>query len=130
MEQNKVRSDAYFLITVKWIGGFTHKVPCRGYGLKSQIDFTKSLDWVEEFNWEECDQAEYDRRVFGIGEEEECQSSVVVDTKSKVSTKRTASQSKRGTDSSRKQSAMSASVKPASKDTSVKKKSSTTKKKN
>ena len=129
MEPNRVKSDAYFLLTIKWVGGFTHQVPCRGYSLKSQLDFTRSLTYVEEFTYAECDQAEYDRRVFGIGEEE-CQSPVVADTKSKISTKRTASQSKRGQETSVKRSAMSASAKPATKNTSVKKKSSTVKKKN
>lgn len=129
MEPTRVKFDAYFLITCKWKGGFTHVVPCRGYNLKSQIAFHKSLEWIEEFYFDECDQAEYDRRVFGIGEEE-CQSPVVADTKSKISTKRTASQSKRGQENVAKRSAMSASVKPATKNTSVKKKSSTAKKKN
>ena len=63
--QNKVALDAYFLMTVKWKDGFTHKIMCRGYNLKSWLDFQKSLNGVESYSYEEITKEEHDKRFYG-----------------------------------------------------------------
>ena len=59
-ETTKVSFDGYFMLEVKWKGGFTHKVPCRGYNLGSQIRFTESLFWVESYDYIKCTKEEYE----------------------------------------------------------------------
>ena len=66
-ETTKVSFDGYFMLEVKWKGGFTHKVPCRGYNLGSQIRFTESLFWVESYDYTKCTKEEYEAYVFGDG---------------------------------------------------------------
>ena len=55
-----VSRDGYYIIQVKWKSGFTHKVPCRGYGLKSEMAFNDSLFWVESHFFYEITQQEYE----------------------------------------------------------------------
>ena len=107
----------FYLITVKWMGGFTHKVPCRGFNLKSMVEFTKSLHYVEEFSYETVPEEEYNKYVYG---EPECQSPLPADTKSKTSKKAAPSTRKSGkstTKAGTKRSPTKASVKPATKST-------------
>lgn len=61
----------YYLITVKWMGGFTHKVPARHYNLKSQINFTKSLQYVDEYSYEKVSEEEYNKYFYGEQEKEQ-----------------------------------------------------------
>jgi hypothetical protein len=129
-EQTRVNRDAYFLITVKWLSGFSHKVPCRGYGLKSQLDFTQCLEYVESFSYEETTKEDYEFRVFGDGSEWESQP--VADTKSKKSKTPTKSPPKSGPSvkkGGRKPSATKVSATPAKKSVKKTTKSSTTSKK-
>jgi hypothetical protein len=42
-EPLKVNRDAYFIIYVEWTHGFKHSIACRGYNLKSWLDFEESL---------------------------------------------------------------------------------------
>lgn len=128
MKPVTVAYDAYFLLTCKWKSGFTHVVPCRGYNLKSQLQFTKSLTWIQEYSYTECTAEEYNKRVFGIGEEE-CQSQPVADTKSR-SKKSTTSPPKAGRESAKEQLPTKASAKNARKPTKKTTKSSTMKAKN
>lgn len=65
MEKKTVKSDAFFLITVKWKGGFKHKVACRGYNLKSWMDFEDSLEYVDSYNYVETTEEVYNKLVFG-----------------------------------------------------------------
>lgn len=107
----------FYLITVKWMGGFTHKVPCMRFNLKSQIEFTKTLNYVEEFSYEQVSEEEYNKYVYG---EKECQSSQPVAIKSKTSKKPTTSARKSGkstTKAGTKRSPTKPSAKPATKST-------------
>ena len=84
----------FYLITVKWMGGFTHVVPTRRYNLKSQLEFTKSLDYVEKVTYVETTEDEYNRYIYG---DELWESLRHAGTESKKSKTRTRSPSKRGT---------------------------------
>ena len=64
-ETVKVNRDAYFLITVVWKDGMTHKIPCRGYNLKSWLDFQKSIEYIEKYSYAETTQKIHDKMVFG-----------------------------------------------------------------
>ena len=49
----KVNKDAFFQIDVKMQGGFKFKIPTKGYGLKSLLDFQKTLLYVEKYSFKE-----------------------------------------------------------------------------
>lgn len=61
-QTTKVPIDSYYLMKVKWKGGFTHDILCRGYNLKSWVDFQKSIEYVESFSYEEITKAAYEKR--------------------------------------------------------------------
>ena len=61
----KVNSSAYYFIDVTWKGGFKHIVPCRGYGLQSQLRFNDSLIYVESAEPREVTEEEYNNRIWG-----------------------------------------------------------------
>ena len=57
----KVNRDAFFQIDVKMQGGFKFKLPTKGYGLKSLLDFQKTLLYVEKYSFKEITQKEYNK---------------------------------------------------------------------
>ena len=61
----KINSSAYYFIDVTWKGGFKHIVPCRGYGLQSQLRFNDSLMYVESAEPREVTEEEYNNRIWG-----------------------------------------------------------------
>jgi hypothetical protein len=61
----KVSSNAFYFIDVTWKGGFKHIVPCRGYGLQSQLKFNDSLIYVESAEPREVTEEEYNNRIWG-----------------------------------------------------------------
>ena len=61
----KVSSSAFYFIDVTWKGGFKHIVPCRGYGLQSQLKFNDSLIYVESAEPREVTEEEYNSRIWG-----------------------------------------------------------------
>ena len=61
-QTTKVPIDAYYLMKVKWKDGLTHDVLCRGFNLKSWIEFQKSIEYVESFSYEEITKAAYEKR--------------------------------------------------------------------
>ena len=61
----KVSSNAFYFIDVTWKGGFKHIVPCRGYGLQSQLRFNDSLIYVESAEPREVTEEEYNNRIWG-----------------------------------------------------------------
>jgi len=61
----KINSSAYYFIDVTWKGGFKHIVPCRGYGLQSQLRFNDSLIYVESAEPREVTEEEYNNRIWG-----------------------------------------------------------------
>jgi len=61
----KVNPSAYYFIDVTWKGGFKHIVPCRGYGLQSQLRFNDSLMYVESAEPKEVTEEEYYNRIWG-----------------------------------------------------------------
>lgn len=65
----KVPYDAYYLMTVKWKHGLTHDILCRGFNLKSWIDFQKSINGVESYNYEEISRQQYDEYFYGVEDE-------------------------------------------------------------
>jgi hypothetical protein len=40
-------------------GGFKFKIPTKGYGLKSLLDFQKTLLYVEKYSFKEITEKEY-----------------------------------------------------------------------
>jgi hypothetical protein len=73
MYTNKVPSDSYFFIDIKWKSGFSHIVPCRGYNLKSQLRFSESIFWIESTDWYEVTKEKYEEHVYGRAEQAETQ---------------------------------------------------------
>lgn len=113
----EVKREDYVFIDVTWKGGFTHTVPCRGYNLKSQLDFNKSIFWIKEFTWRVVSQKEYEDKVWGSG--------LVVDTEKTTSKTTTRSRRKNTQETAKKHSATKQSVVPATKTTRKKVISST-----
>ncbi len=67
---NTVPTDAYYFMEVTWkkqgkIKAFKHIVPCRGYNLKSQINFNESLFWVDKYTYKEVTKQQWEKRVWG-----------------------------------------------------------------
>jgi len=62
LQTSKVPIDSYYLMKVKWRGGFTHDVLCRGFNLKSWMNFQKSITYVESFSYEEISKEAYEKR--------------------------------------------------------------------
>ena len=118
-----IKRDDYIYITVKWKGGFTHIVPCRGYNFKSQIKFNESLLYVESFTWKLVTQKEYEDRLWGSLPAADTES-MNSTTSSTVPPKRGKSQKKDGS----KPSTTKASVKSVTENSKSKTQSSTRKK--
>ena len=119
-----VNLDGYYFIEVTWKSGFKHKVPCRGYGLKSQMAFNDSLFWVESHYFYEVTQKEYEDYVWGSGS--------VADIEKTTSTSTTRSRKKSGSSektAGKKPCPTKQSVQPATKTTKKKVDSSTPTKK-
>jgi len=55
----KVNKDAFFQIDVKMKGGFKFKIPTKGHGLKSLLDFQKTLLYVEKYSFKEITEKDY-----------------------------------------------------------------------
>jgi hypothetical protein len=91
--EDKVLRDDYYIIKVKWFGGFTHNVPCRGYNLKSLLRFHDSLDYADTYSYETTTKQQYEKLIYG---EEEWESLPAVDTKLKKSKTPSTSQAKDG----------------------------------
>ena len=116
--------DSYYFIDVTWKSGFKHTVPCRGFRLKSELEFNKSIFWIESIEYYEVTQKQYEEKTW--------ESPLVVDTELKTTKKPTTSQRKRGKSQLKdgaEQSTTPASVKPARKTTKPRTPSSTATKK-
>ena len=59
------KSYDYILADVVWSTGFTHKVPMRGFSLKSQIEFHKSLSHVVSMTPNVVTEEEYNNYLYG-----------------------------------------------------------------
>jgi hypothetical protein len=55
----KVNKNAFFQIDVKMKGGFKFKIPTQGHGLKSLLDFQKTLLYVEKYSFKEITEKDY-----------------------------------------------------------------------
>ena len=53
--------DNYYQIDVVWKDGFKHKINCRGYQLKSMLDFQASIFWIESYKYKEITQQQYNK---------------------------------------------------------------------
>ena len=53
--------DGYYRIEVKWEGGFKHNIYCRGYQLKSMMNFQKTLNWIESAEYKEITQQQFNK---------------------------------------------------------------------
>lgn len=61
LPENKVPYDAFYILTVEMHGGFKHKIPARGYNLKSWLDFEKSLSITKKVSIKETNLKEYQK---------------------------------------------------------------------
>ena len=61
LPEGKVNRDAFFILTIENQGGFKHKVPARGYNLKSWLDFEKSLSITKKVSIKETNLSEYQK---------------------------------------------------------------------
>ena len=119
-----IKRDDYIIIDITWKSGFKHSVPCRGFNLKSQIEFQKSIFWIESYSYRVVTKKEYEESIWGSLE--------AVDTELKTSMTSSASPRKRGTSQKKVGSDVSttqASAKTAIKTTKEKATSSTRMKK-
>jgi hypothetical protein len=117
----EITRDDYLFITVVWKSGFKHIVPCRGYKLKSEINFMKSIYYIDSFVWHKVTQKEYEERIWGSGS--------VVDTEKMTSTTTTPSARKTGQSEKvdgKKPSRIKPSAQPVTKTTSKRASSSVT----
>lgn len=53
--------DGYYRIEVKWVGGFKHNIYCRGYQLKSMMNFQKTIYWIESAEYKEITEQQFNK---------------------------------------------------------------------
>lgn len=61
LPEGRVNRDAFFVLTIENHGGFKHKVPARGYNLKSWLDFEKGLSITKKVTIKEVTLKEYQK---------------------------------------------------------------------
>jgi len=66
-----IKRDDYIFIDITWKSGFKHTVFCRGFNFKSQIDFTKSIFWIDKFTWRVVSEKEYNAKLWAPLKENE-----------------------------------------------------------
>jgi hypothetical protein len=59
LPETKVKHDACFILTIEHHSKFKHKVPARGYNLKSWLDFERSLTMTKKVTVKEVTFEEY-----------------------------------------------------------------------
>ena len=119
-----VNPSGYYLIDVTWKGGFKHKVPCRGYQLKSNMAFHDSLFWIESHIHHEVTKEQYEEYLWGSGSLADTEK-----TNSKTNTRSPRKSGKSQKEVGPKHSATKQSATSATKSTAKKKQSSTRTKK-
>lgn len=62
--QTKVLRDAYFFIDVTWKSGFQHRVPARGYELKSWLAHLERNNWIERAVYSETTAEEFNQHCY------------------------------------------------------------------
>ena len=53
--------DDYYQIDVKWKHGFKHTIYCRGYNLKSWLNFQDSIFWIETVTHKQITEKQYNK---------------------------------------------------------------------
>ena len=66
-----IKKDDYIFIDITWKSGFKHTVPCRGFNLKSQLEFTKSIFWIDKFTWRVVTEKDYNAKLWAPLEEKD-----------------------------------------------------------
>ena len=61
----KVNRDAYFFIDVVWKSGFKHRVPARGYELKSWLNLLEKNDWIDHSVYSEVLEEQFNEHCHG-----------------------------------------------------------------
>ena len=61
LPEGKVKVEDCFVLTIEMHGGFKHKVPARGYNLKSWLEFEKSLSITKKVTIKEVTFKEYQK---------------------------------------------------------------------
>ena len=56
-----VPRDGYYQIDVVWKDGFKHNIKCRGFNLKSMLDFQKSIFWIESYKYKQITEKLYNK---------------------------------------------------------------------
>lgn len=119
-----VNREDYIFMNVVWNTGFKHIVPCRGFNLKSWLQFQESLSNVKSYDWYIVSKDEWEERVWGSGS--------VADTEKTILKDNTRSRRKSGPSEpkdGKKHSRIKQSVEVVTKDTKKKSPSSTRTKK-
>ena len=119
-----IKRDDYIFLDVTWKTGFKHIVPCRGFNLQSQLNFSSSLEYVQKVTYRVVSEKQYMELLWP--------SSVPVDVESKTLTTQATSSAKAkpsAKTATKKPSATKPSAKTASKNTKKQASSSKAKKK-
>ena len=61
----KVNLDAYFFIDVVWKSGFKHRVPARGYELKSWLNLLEKNNWIDHSVYSEVLEEQFNEHCHG-----------------------------------------------------------------
>lgn len=61
----KVNRDAYFFIDVVWKSGFKHRVPARGYELKSWLNLLEKNNWIDHSVYSEVLEEQFNEHCHG-----------------------------------------------------------------
>lgn len=119
-----IKRDDYIFLDVVWKTGFKHIVPCRGFNLQSQLNFSSSLEYVKKVTYRIVSEKQYTELLWV--------SSVPVDVESMTLTTQATSSVKAkplAKTATKKPSATKPSAKAASKNTKKQASSSKAKKK-
>jgi hypothetical protein len=60
-----VADKKYYLVRTEWTNGFHHHNPIQAYGLKSMIEFSRTLTNVKDVSYVEITQDEYEDLMYG-----------------------------------------------------------------
>jgi len=60
-----VADKRYFLLTTEWKHGFKHHNAIADHGLKSMVNFSRSIDYIKDVTYKEISPEKYEQLMYG-----------------------------------------------------------------
>jgi hypothetical protein len=98
-----VADKRYFLLTTEWNHGFIHHNPIADHGLKSMVNFSRSLDYVKQVTYKEISAKQYQELMYGDDDGRDHKRETQQENPPKASRTKTKSKDSKGTRATRSQ---------------------------